>query len=190
MKNMKVENIIIGKQFENCENLQEFINIVNEKNIKIYTVEAENKITIEKGVYFNVLWPDSGNEISEKIINNNSLVCKLIYKDFSMLFTGDIEQIAEEAILKKYANELNANILKVAHHGSKSSSIDGFLKVVKPKIALIGVGKNNIYRHPSNSTLNKLEQFEIQVYRTDENGEISITTNGTQINIKTIMNKK
>ena len=91
-----------------------------------------------------VLWPNDKELIEENPLNNNSLVCKLIYKNFSMLFTGDIEEIAEKEILRKYNNNLSllkSTVLKVAHHGSKTSSCIDFLNAVKPKIALIGVRK-------------------------------------------------
>lgn len=134
--------MIIGKQFESSENYKEFIKLVKEKNIKVIATQAGEKISIEKDLFFDVIWPDSGKVINDNVLNNNSLVCKLVYKKFSVLFTGDIEEIAEKAILEKYKNNLNilrADILKVAHHGSKTSSIKELLEVVKPKIALIGV---------------------------------------------------
>lgn len=179
MKNMKVKNVIIGKQFENSENLQEFTKIIKEKNIKVTIVEAGDKINIENNLYFYVLWPSVKNEIKENSINNNALVCKLYYKNFTVLFTGDIEEEAENVIWKMYENSkvLESIILKVAHHGSKSSSTEKFLKLVSPKIALIGVGKNNLYEHPSDIVINRMESFGIKIYRTDENGEISIIVN-------------
>lgn len=123
-------------------------------------VEAGQRIRIEEDLYFDVLWPDSENLIFENNINNNSLVCKMLYRDISILFTGDVEEIAEKAILKEYKNTniLNSTILKVAHHGSKSSSIQEFLNVVKPKIALIGVGKNNTFGHPNDEVLERIKR--------------------------------
>lgn len=102
-------------------------------------MEARQRIDIEKDLCFDVLWPNSEKIIRENNINNNSLVCKIVYQKFSILFTGDIEQIAEKAILEKYrdTNILKSTILKVGHHGSKSSSTEEILNVVKPKIALI-----------------------------------------------------
>ena len=161
MKNLKVKNVIIGKQFEDSENLQEFLGIAKEKNVKVNVVEAGDKISIEKNLYFHVLWPDSSNIITEKILNNNALVCKLYYKNFSMLFTGDIEEVAEKELIKKYAdkNVLDSMVLKVAHHGSKTSSIKEFVDLVKPKIAVIGVGKNNLYGHPSSEVIERLSDM-------------------------------
>lgn len=158
---IKVKNVIIGKQFENSENYQELIKMVKEQKIKVEVVEAGQKIKVEKDLYFDVLWPSSDQIIHENGINNNSLVCKIVYQNFSMLFTGDIEEIAERTILEKYKNSnlLQANLLKVAHHGSKSSSIEEFLKAVKPKIALIGVGEKNTFGHPNTEVLKRLERM-------------------------------
>lgn len=156
-----MKKVIIGKQFEDSQNYQEFVNIVKEKEVKVEVVEIGKRIEIEKDLCFDVLWPSSKNKISENAINNNSLVCKMIYKDFSVLFTGDIEEISENAILEvyKYTNVLKSTILKVAHHGSKSSSIEEFLKVVKPKISLIGVGEENTFGHPNAKVLERLQRI-------------------------------
>lgn len=160
MEEIKVKKVIIGKQFESCENYEEFKNIVKEKRIKVHVVEAGQKIKIEKDLYLDVLWPNSKNIISENGINNNSFVCKMIYKDFSILFTGDIEEVAEKAILSKYKNTniLQSTILKVAHHGSKSSSIEEFINIVKPKVALIGVGEKNTFGHPNDGVLERIKE--------------------------------
>lgn len=161
MKEINVENLIIGKQFKNSENYETFLEIVKEKRSKVNVVEAGQRIEIEKNLYFDILWPNSNDIVTENILNNNSLVCKMVYQDFSILFTGDIEEIAEKAILKKYkdTNILKSTILKVAHHGSKSSSTKEFLNFVRPKIAFIGVGKNNKFGHPNIEVLKKLERI-------------------------------
>jgi len=160
MKEIKVKCVVIGKQFESCDNYEAFIKIVKDKKIKVHVVEAGQRIKIEKNLYFDILWPSSEEVISENSINNNSLVCKLSYQKFSILFTGDIEEIAEKAILEKYkgTNVLQSTILKVAHHGSKSSSTEGILEAIKPKIALIGVGKNNTFGHPNVGVLKRIEE--------------------------------
>ena len=155
-----MKNVIIGKQFEDSENLQKFIEIVNEKKVKVYVVEAGQRINIEKNLYFNVLWPDSNNVTTENVLNNNSLVCKLVYKNFSMMFTGDIEEKAEKQIVSMYdkSNILNSTVLKVAHHGSKTSTTQEFLEAVSPQIALVGAGRNNLYGHPNSDVLNRLKE--------------------------------
>lgn len=193
MKKMKIKNVIIGEQYETYENYKEFLEIVKEKKINVKVVNAESKIKIEDKIYFDVLWPNKKNMISKNAINNNSIVCKLVYKDFSMLFTGDIEEVAEKAILLEYgkigANILNSTILKVAHHGSKTSSTIEFINAVNPKYALIGVGKNNKFGHPSNLTVSNLQSMNVQIYRTDQMGEIMIKTNGEKCKIEKFINK-
>ena len=120
------------------------------------------------------------------------MVCKLVYNKFSMLFTGDIEEVAENEILSKYNNFklLKSTILKVAHHGSKTSSTQNFLNAVKPQYAVIGVGKNNKFGHPSDITINNLKQNNISIYRTDQKGEITIKTDGKNVNITSQKKKK
>ena len=107
-----------------------------------------------------ILWPKQ-EQIQENVLNNNSIVAKLVYNNFSMLFTGDIEEIAEKQILEEYKNNniLKSNILKVAHHGSKSSSIQQILQEIKPKIAIIGVGANNTFGHPNENVLERLRNL-------------------------------
>ena len=92
-----------------------------------------------------------------------------------MLITGDIEEIAEKMILEKIdKKKLEAVVLKVAHHGSKTSSTKDFLEAVKPKIALIGVGKDNTFGHPNQEVLERLEEIGTKIYRTDLCGEITL----------------
>ena len=94
-----------------------------------------------------------------------------------MLFTGDIEDIAEKEIMQEYKNNLeiiNSNVLKVGHHGSKTSSTQEFIMSVKPKIALIGVGENNKFGHPNIDVIERMLKIGIKIFRTDINGEIDI----------------
>ena len=193
MQEIKVNNIIIGKQYKSSENYEEFIKIVKEKKINVKIVEEGEKVSIEDNLYFDIIWPFSDNMISDNSINNNSLVCKLNYKNYSMLFTGDIEAIAEKAILKKYSKNLNilkSDILKVAHHGSKTSSITEFIEKIKPKYAIIGVGEDNKFGHPSDNTIQNLEKANIRIYRTDKMGEIEIKTNGKEKKINEFLKCK
>lgn len=177
MKEIKIKNIIICKQGENSENYKEFVKLVNQKKIKVKIAEKGERIKIEKDVYFDIIWPEK-ELISENVLNNNSLVIKMAYNEFSMLFTGDIEEIAEKKILSKVDKQkLKSTVLKVAHHGSNTSSIREFIDAVKPQIALIGVGENNMYGHPSDEVISRLQSFGTKIYRTDECGEITIEVN-------------
>lgn len=143
MENIKVKNVIVSKQPSDSNNFKEFLNITKQKNINVIVIDKGDRVNIEKNLYFDILWPNSNNFISDNALNNNSIVCKLYYLNFSILFTGDIEEIAENKILDEYkdTNILKSSILKVAHHGSKTSTTTNFLEIVAPKIALIGVRK-------------------------------------------------
>lgn len=162
LEELKVGQVIISKQVEDSENYRRFKEIVKENRVKVQVVNKGDKLQIEKDLKLDILWPDNSMLISENILNNNSIVCNLHYKNFSMLFTGDIEEVAEKQILQEYKNNLqvlNSTILKVGHHGSKTSSLQEFLEAVKPKIALIGVGKGNKFGHPNDDVIKRLENI-------------------------------
>ena len=162
MEELDVGKVFISNQGTESENYKKFKQIVNKKKIKVVVVGKGDKIKINNDLYFDIIWPNNSKLISENVLNNNSIVCKLNYKNFSLLFTGDIEEIAEKQILQEYKENLevfNSTILKVGHHGSKTSSIQKFLDVVKPKIALIGVGENNKFGHPNDEVLERIKKI-------------------------------
>ena len=181
LKEIKVQKIIIGKQGAKNEQYEELYKIVKEKNILLSIVEKGDIINIEKNVQFKILFPEK-ELIKENVLNNNSIVAKLEYKNFKILFTGDIEEIAEKKLIKYYSKEeLKADILKISHHGSKTSTTTEFLGVVNPRIALIGVGQNNKFGHPDDSIINNLANRNIKIFRTDKMGEIIIKSDGNKI---------
>ena len=192
MEELKVDTVVISKQGEISENYERFVQIVKEKQIKTLIVGQGDRLKIENEFYFDILWPSKTNLITENILNNNSIVCKLHYKNFSMLFTGDIEELAEREILKQYKNNeqvLNSCFLKVAHHGSKTSSIKEFVEAVRPNISLIGVGENNKFGHPNKDVMERLEKVGSKIYRTDTMGEITVFVDKKgKIKIKKICN--
>ena len=188
LENLKVKNIIIAKQGKKSENLNKLLEITKEYKINIILVENGNVVKIDKYSYFEILFPED-NFIKENILNNNSIVARFSSLGLKILFTGDIEEVAEKRLCEMYKNtdKLKADILKVAHHGSKTSSTEVFLALVQPKIALIGVGENNKFGHPNQITLDKIGKYTKYIYRTDLNGEIQIMYNKNKINIKTFL---
>lgn len=189
---IKVEKIVISYQGEDSDNYEKLIKLAKSKNIRVIVINKEDVLKISNEVYFDFLWPDRASFVQENVLNNNSIVCKLVYKSFSMLFTGDVEEIAEKQILEQYREEvelLKAKVLKVAHHGSKTSSTQEFIEAVNPQIALIGVGENNKFGHPSNIVLERLNCIGCRVYRTDEMGEIMLTINENgEVKVKKYIN--
>ncbi len=193
--NINVRKVVVCKQLMIT---QEYLNIINKckkKNIKIIVVERGDKLKIDKRTEFEILHPgERFLDDGKGGLNANAIVCKMNYKlnngkIFSILFTGDIEVEAEKELEQVYGKKLKADILKVAHHGSKTSSREKFIKLVSPKIALIGVGENNKFGHPADITLERLEKENVKVYRTDQMGEVSITINKNgEIKVKTQIN--
>ena len=192
INNIKVKNAIISSLGQNSKEFEMFLNLAKKKKINIIYVKKGDSINFNNAK-IEILYPD--NEIiNDNAKNNNALVCKLIYNNFSMLFTGDIEEIAEKKILKLYEKnkeKLRADVLKVGHHGSKTSSSYDFIKTVSPKIALIGVGKDNNFGHPNLGVIERLEKSGATIYRTDNMGEIelSIKSNGN-MTINTCIKEK
>lgn len=192
MDKIDVKNLIVSFCGQHkSENYQNFIEIARKKKINIIEVQAGDKVTIEKNLHINILWPSKSFYVQENEINNNSIVCKLVYKKFRILFTGDIEDVAEEDICNLYDKELKCTILKVGHHGSKTSSTENFIKKACAKYALIGVGKDNKYGHPSEVIIARLKQYGCIIYRTDENGEtdFSVDKNGNITKIKCMLKR-
>ena len=187
-----MKNIIIGYQYENTDEFLEFMDIAIENKINIIVVKNGDFVQIDKYTYFEILSPFKDEMITENATNNNSLVAKLHFfdenNDFNILFTGDIEKIAEEKLVSVYGENLKTDILKVAHHGSKTSTTEEFLNLVRPKIALIGVGENNSYGHPASDTIQKLQNMGTSIFRTDECGEIDILIKNGNIKINKFIN--
>ena len=155
IEKLKVKNAIISEQSKESGNYKYFCKLAKERKVNVVKVKAGNRLKIDDSTNIQFLWPVE-NQLTQNPLNNNSVVCKVFYKNISILFTGDIEEPAEQEIAKIYNHELKADILKVGHHGSITSSTEEFLKYVKPKIALIGVGKNNKFGHPSDVVINRL----------------------------------
>lgn len=186
---IKIKNLIISKQSENNHLFNKIIEQSQKYKINLLIVKKGDIIQIDKDVKIRILYPEK--ELKFEDINDNSIVAKLEYKNTSILFTGDIEKEAEQEILKIYINDLqklDSNILKIAHHGSKTSSTSEFLNAVSPQITLIGVGKNNKFGHPNNEIIERLKKLNCKIYRTDESGEIQITINkNNEIKINTLI---
>ncbi len=148
------------------------------KNVKVKIAHPNDAFEVED-LKLEVLGPIS----EHKILNNNSLVVKMTYKDVSFLFTGDAEEFEESEILGSNKN-IKSDVLKVAHHGSKTSSTLKFLKKVSPKYAVISVDSEPITRSRQ-VVLDRLKSVGAEIYRTDINGNILFLTNGHEIEVKT-----
>ena len=129
------------------------------------------------GVTFAFVGPSLAFIGGKNAINDNSVAFVLRYKQFRMLFTGDAGVTAEQRFLTE-GIDLHADVLKVGHHGSAYSSSCDFIAAVHPKYAIISVGRNNLYGHPAPSTIETLQRFGVYIYRTDQNGAVTISSDG------------
>lgn len=177
IEKLKVKKVIIGENLDNNELIIKLKEICKNRKTKIIKVSAGDSFCIDD-VYFDVIYPNI--KIKEENINNMSLVLKMKYGEIVTLFTGDLEEEAENNINQN----IKADILKVSHHGSNTSTSDKFLNKVLPKIALISVGKDNSYGHPSKEVLERLERKNINIYRTDLIGEVMLKIYKNKIELK------
>jgi competence protein ComEC len=134
-------------------------------------------------IKFKVLYPLS-SEKNKTIdnLNNASVVMELDFNKFSTLFTGDLEVTAQPQIYQKLHT---VTVLKVDHHGSSTGTNDNWLKILRPAIAVISVGAKNTYGHPAASTIALLKAYAAQIYRTDQNGTLEISSDGISYSVKT-----
>jgi len=182
-----IENFKVGQIYDSGKTgttalYRQYLSLVNKKNIPFTVATPGTEIIITNEIKLKIFAPDK-SLLADGEINNSSIVAKLIYNKFSMLLTGDAEKESEEIMLKSYAGELKSNVLKAGHHGSNTSSSSEFLKAVGPEAAIISLGANNDYHHPHPSTLKKYEQAKLKVYRTDQDGTVSITSDGNTYTI-------
>lgn len=187
LKKYKIENILWTGVKKETPEFKEWERLIEKEGAKIKIAKAGQKVFCENCDWkIEILYPFENLEgIEMEKSNDSSIVSKLIFEKISFLFTGDISKNVEEIFL--YSSELekiSSNVLKVAHHGSKTSSSEKFIEKVSPQIAVISVGKENKYGHPHKEVLEILKKHGIKVLRTDEMGDIKITTDGFNYQIK------
>lgn len=148
-------------------------------------LKAGDKIDFGKGYYLEVLSPGAFIAAKDlKNLNNTSVVMKLHYGEFTMLFTGDAEAPVEDELQKRYGANLKSDVLKVGHHGSKTSSIYKFISRVQPQYALISCGAFKIYNHPNKNVVGSLQHLGAQVMTTFEHGNLTVTTDGKTFDVQ------
>lgn len=140
------------------------------------------KIDLGSGVVFTVLFPD--RDVSGVTPNDGSIIGKLTYGETSIMFTGDTTEKIEEYLVSLDGALLDSDLLKVAHHGSHTSSAEDFVRAVSPTAAIISAGEGNRYGHPHADVLNTFEKFGIEVFGTYEKGRVTILSDGVTIRVK------
>lgn len=181
-KRYKIENILWTGVVRDSAEYKEWKRAIKEEGANIKIAQNGQRIIASKTV-LEVLYPFENLEGKElKNSNDTSIVSKLVFNDISFLFTGDISQEVEKALVLNQVkhNLIDSDVLKVAHHGSKYSSSEEFLATVSPELAVIQVGKSS-YGHPAQELLNRLKNFDIKILRTDKDGDIKIISDGKKL---------
>lgn len=179
-QSVKIQDIYDNGVPTTTNTYRTYLKEIKSQHIAYHKVKAGDTIPLFDGVSFTVDAPVkilTEGKSNKPAMNSNSIVGRLSYGNFSMLFTGDAEKDEEKTILASGA-AIKSNILKVGHHGSKTSSGMDFLKAVSPDLALISAGAGNSYGLPHPATLANLKKMNIPVLRTDQNGIVTITSTG------------
>ncbi len=168
IKNFEIGTIYMPKVQTNTKTFEDVLDAISEKDLKVTTPKVKDTFQVGQAEC-QILSVDNKAEN----LNLASIVIQMKFDDMTYLFTGDAEKEVEEKILKDN-KELKVNILKVGHHGSETSSSERFIQTVAPEISIISVGKDNSYGHPHQEILDRLEEADSKIYRTDEVGNVFI----------------
>lgn len=186
-----VENYEIGEYYmpdavTTTKTFENLLDALDKKNVKVTKAAASDNsfINWDDAVEIRILAPIDGMEYEN--LNDTSVVCRLKIGETAIMLTGDAESLSEGIMLREFpASFFEADILKLGHHASRSSSGEAFLDAVSPKAAIGSIGEDNTYGHPHQETVDALTQRGITFYRTDLNGTVHITLNGTGYTIET-----
>ncbi len=180
LQNFEVESIIMPKVTTNTQIFEDLIKTIKEKEIEVIVAKVNDKYNLGDSE-FVLLAPF---DIESDNLNDYSVVIRLLYKNASFIFTADVESNVENQISSSFSN-LKSTVLKVAHHGSTTSSSQAFIDAVKPSICVISVGENNSYNHPHKEVVDRLSKICDNIFRTDLNGTIAIYTDGNNLDVLT-----
>ena len=188
LKRYKIENILWTGVIRDTAEYREWEKLVKNEGAQIFIAQSGQKIKWSRTVldHMEVLFPLEilkGQELKDS--NNTSIVAKLVFGENSFLFTGDTYKSIEEKLIESKA-DLDSDVLKIGHHGSKTSTAEEFITKVSPEIAVISAGKNNSYGHPNQEVLDILNKYGIKILRTDKDGDIKIISDGKKYGIPTI----
>ena len=178
INNLDVKEVYLPEATTTTKTFEDVLDAIADKNLSITVPEIGN--TFELGeVDFEVIYTGTG----EKDLNEASVILKMNFGNHAYLFTGDTTEEVEKSVLNK---DINIDVLKVAHHGSKYSSCDEFLNIATPEYAIISAGAGNSYGHPEQETLSRIKKHTDKIYVTKDLGTIILTSDGNNIEITTL----
>ncbi|MDP4007359.1 MAG: ComEC/Rec2 family competence protein [bacterium] len=167
-KRYEVSNVLWSGKEKDTKAFAAFKEALKEVGARILMAEAGQRILLgNSGAFLEILYPKNEIDAQKETSNESSVIMRLVFREHEALLTGDtVKKI--EAYLVEAGTDITADILKVAHHGSNTSSSKGFLEMVAPEVAVISIGKDNSYGHPHPETLANLAEYGIDVRRTDQ----------------------
>ena len=177
LQKMPVKKIFLSNKYNG--------NLEFQNKIPVTFLKKGDVLKTDDGIQFDIFWPEGQREaLPDDEQNAGSLMMNVSYEAFDVFLTGDAESSQEQQILERLPD---VDLLKVGHHGSKNATSMDFLKKIQPEYAIISVGSNNFYGHPTAETLERLEKSGSQIYRTDNDGAISVISDGKTIKIKKML---
>jgi competence protein ComEC len=181
LRNFTVAAALVARSPANDPEYVKFAQTLSTTSTQLTTIQAGDMIRFGD-VEFNVLWPPAAVQPNEPSRNNDSIVLQVSYGKRKILLTGDIEKGAERALLQS-AIELHADVVKVPHHGSKSSSTPAFVTATQPRFAIVSVGQHSMFGHPHREVVERWQASGARVLTTGQCGTITATTDGTELNV-------
>ena len=187
-RNFAVQAALVARTPGKDEEYAKFAETLAERDIPLQLIGAGDVLRVG-AVTAKVLWPAPEQNPNFPSRNNDSIVLRLQFGERAVLLTGDIEMAAENGILQAGA-DLHVDVVKVAHHGSKTSSTAGFIAAARPRFAIISVGQSSIFGHPNSEVVERWNLSGSQVLTTGSSGTITVTTDGRELEIGTFVKKK
>jgi len=182
IENMRVDSVLTTKNTSDTGAYSAFEKAATKNDPRRILARANERVILDNGVVLEILFPDRDTENWES--NTSSIIARLSYGEESFLFTGDAPESIEKYLVSKSSGTLHSSVLKLGHHGSRTSSSKIFLSAVDPKYAIISAGKNNKYGHPHKEVTNLLGELKIPAVSTYEQGTIIFKTNGKDLWVK------
>lgn len=183
VRNFRVRGAIVARTPSDDPGYRRFAETMRQMRVPVEMIGAGDTLRFG-GVTAQILWPEASNDERAPSRNNDSLVLRFNYGETFILFTGDVEKEAELAMLAR-GLDLRSNIVKVAHHGSKTSSVEQFVNASRPALAIISVGRSSTFGHPNKDVVERWRASGAQVMTTGEKGTISVVTDGHNLQVNT-----
>ena len=182
LQTYKVESFYMPKVEHSTKTFENMIKEVEKQGLKVKVLKEGVNIDVGEGALLETFSP---TQDSYSNLNNYSPIMNLTFGNNSFLFTGDAEKDVEAEVLSKYKDKLDSDVIKFGHHGSSTSSSQSFIEAVSPDYGIISCGVDNSYGHPHKEILKLIQDMNIEAYRTDTQGQITVISDGNSIEIKT-----